>query len=172
MLVGYQRKQFLIHRLIDQLLNLYPRAGTDLFVHQAFKADQDSFWLLHLTMQESTEFSGCSLAIRSCWLRPITTGWQIALGRSIRWLRSPAACSAFQADDTGSIPVTGSDHNRRPEVSSSASNSTKLLLCSGISTPLKLAGSSGKSWGLGKAVSITRFQAEAGTGSSKLRLSL
>ena len=80
--------------------------------------------------------------------------------------------SAFQADDTGSIPVTRSVHNRRSVVSSSASSSTKLLLCSGISTPLKLAGSAGKSLGLGNDVSITRFQGEAGIGNSKLRLSL
>ena len=40
------------------------------------------------------------------------------------------------------------------------------------STPLKLAGSAGKSLGLGKEVSITRFQGEAGIGNSKLRLSL
>ena len=80
--------------------------------------------------------------------------------------------SAFQADDTGSIPVTRSAHRRSPEVSSSASSSTKLLLCTGISTPLKLAGSFGKSFGLGKEVSITRFQGDAGIGNSKLRLSL
>ena len=36
----------------------------------------------------------------------------------------------------------------------------------------KLAGSFGKSFGLGKEVSITRFQGDAGIGNSKLRLSL
>ena len=35
---------------------------------------------------ESTKFSGCFSAIRSCWLRTITTGGQMAWSRSSRSL--------------------------------------------------------------------------------------